>query len=1378
ETITRSWTFTDACGNNSTETQIITVWDTQAPVFTAPPIAANYQCPTDVPAAGNLNYTDNCDPNGTVPGTDVSNGLTCPETITRSWTFTDACGNNSTETQIITVWDTQAPVFTAPPIAANYQCPADVPAVANLNYTDNCDPNGSIIGIDASNGLTCPETITRTWTFTDLCGNVASVSQIITIDDTTLPTASNPAGQAGVPPAPDVNVVIDEADNCGLPGVTWVSDVSDNGNCPEIITRTYRVTDACGNFIDVTQTFTIGDAILPTASNPANINIECVISVPASNPLVVSDENDNGALPTVTWEDDISDNGSCPETISRRYRVTDECGNFIFVTQLIIIMDVTAPIMNPAPLAAAVQCIGDVPAMITLAYTDNCDVPGTVNGTDVSDNGSCPETITRTWTFTDICGNGSIPVTQVITVWDTQAPLFTAPPIAVNYQCSLDVPAAGILNYTDNCDPNGNVVGTDVSNGLTCPETITRTWTFSDICGNNSTVTQIITVWDTQAPILAAAPGPLTVQCPGDVPALISLSYTDNCDPSSTVLGVDDPLLGGNCGGTITRTWTVTDLCGNTSTATQIITIDDTTLPTASNPLTTALPGGPAPAPDVTVVIDELDNCTIAPAVALVSNTTDGAFCPETITHVYSVTDACGNSINVTHIILITDPILPTADPLAPVSYNCIADVPVADVTVILNEADNNGVPVVSWSGDISDNGNCPEIITRTYRVTDICGNFIDIIQVITINVTAGPIVPANAGSTVECIASAIQPASPVVTDQCGNNLTPVITENVDPACEGSKVYTYTYTDCAGNISVYSYTYTIDLNTLPVVPANYSTTVECLASVMVPTAPAVTDICGNNIIAVLTQNADPACEGSKVFTFTYTDCAGNVSIYTYTYVIDITTLPVVPANTTDLIQCAADIFIPTAPIVTDVCGNNIVPVMTENAYPICAGDKIYTFTYTDCAGNVSVFTYTFTVNDNTNPTASNPLALSVPGALDVPLPDDLVVTDEADNCTAYPTVLWISDVSDGNICNGEIITRTYSVTDDCGNSILVTQLITIEATYPPLDAGTDQLICIGEQVILAASNPSGAILTWDNGVIDNQAFAPLTTIIYTATADNLGCITTDQVTVIVEELPVVSFIGDILSGCAPLSVTFNNSTPGIMVDCIWNINGEQLSSCGSVTYDFNSAGLFDVTLTTTSANGCSNSATYTDYIYVEADPVASFIPSTNELNNLNSEMWFENTSSGASTYSWEMGDGSTSTMTDPVHLYPSEDAAVFIIEMVAYSPLGCMDTAWTTINLTEEVIYYVPNSFTPDDDDYNPTFQPVFTAGYDPFDFTLLIYNRWGEIIFESHDASVGWDGTYGGVLVQDGTYSWAIEFKTTATDQRVSVNGHLNLIR
>jgi gliding motility-associated-like protein len=343
-----------------------------------------------------------------------------------------------------------------------------------------------------------------------------------------------------------------------------------------------------------------------------------------------------------------------------------------------------------------------------------------------------------------------------------------------------------------------------------------------------------------------------------------------------------------------------------------------------------------------------------------------------------------------------------------------------------------------------------------------------------------------------------------------------------------------------------------------------------------------------------------------------------------------------------------------------------------------------------------------------------------------------------------------------------------------------TAIVTVNA-LPVVSAGNDFVVCEGSQAILTGSG--ALIYVWTGGVIDGQSFTPTTTGPYTVTGtDANGCVNTDDVIVTVEPLPVVSFIGDVLSGCAsePLVVTFTNTTPGTLVDCIWTLeDGTILTGCGTVTHTFSTPGTFDVTLTVTSANGCVNSVTYVDYIYVEGDPNASFIPSESVISNLNPTVLFENTSTGAVNYLWDFGDNSgTSTVVSPDHSFPEDASGSYAVMLVAYSPLGCTDTALATIQLNEEVIFYVPNTFTPDDDDYNPTFQPVFTSGFDPYDFTLLIFNRWGEIIFESHNAAIGWDGTYGGNLVQDGTYIWKIEFKTTANDERKVIHGNVNILK
>ena len=155
------------------------------------------------------------------------------------------------------------------------------------------------------------------------------------------PTASNPSSLMVEcifdVPAPDPLVVINEADNSGvLPIVAFVNDVSDGNTCPEQITRTYSITDTCGNTINVTQNISVNDNTAPTGSNPDTIFVAHTVDVPWANTVAVIDELDNCTVnPVVTFVSDVSDGLTCPETITRTYGIADECGNFINVIQKI-----------------------------------------------------------------------------------------------------------------------------------------------------------------------------------------------------------------------------------------------------------------------------------------------------------------------------------------------------------------------------------------------------------------------------------------------------------------------------------------------------------------------------------------------------------------------------------------------------------------------------------------------------------------------------------------------------------------------------------------------------------------------------------------------------------------------------------------------------------------------------------------------------------------------------------------------------------------------------------------------------------------------------------------------------------------------------------
>ncbi len=359
---------------------------------------------------------------------------------------------------------------------------------------------------------------------------------------------------------------------------------------------------------------------------------------------------------------------------------------------------------------------------------------------------------------------------------------------------------------------------------------------------------------------------------------------------------------------------------------------------------------------------------------------------------------------------------------------------------------------------------------------------------------------------------------------------------------------------------------------------------------------------------------------------------------------------------------------------------------------------------------------------------------------------------------------------------------TYTVTQitdaGCANAAAGSQTITINA-LPPVNAGPDVTLCDGDSYTQAATGAQTYV--WDNGTPNGGTIVPTATATYMVTGtDANGCIAMDDVTVTVEPIPQPSFIADTLSICEPGTVTFNNTTIGSFTDCEWDFgNGNAGTGCADVPNMYQNGGAYDVTLTVTSANGCTNSVTYTDYIYVENIPDPSFIPSIYTVISLDTEISFDNNSSGASNYEWDFGDGTpTVTTQNPTHEFPTDATSGYLVTLYGYSPLGCVDSFSTVIQVNEEVIYYIPNTFTPNGDEYNNTFHPIFTAGFDPFDWNIKIYNRWGQIVYESSDPEAGWDGTYNGSMVQDGTYVWTVEFKTIASDERRTDTGHLNVTK
>ena len=276
-----------------------------------------------------------------------------------------------------------------------------------------------------------------------------------------------------------------------------------------------------------------------------------------------------------------------------------------------------------------------------------------------------------------------------------------------------------------------------------------------------------------------------------------------------------------------------------------------------------------------------------------------------------------------------------------------------------------------------------------------------------------------------------------------------------------------------------------------------------------------------------------------------------------------------------------------------------------------------------------------------------------------------------------------------------------------------------------------------------------------------------------------NCSAADSATIIVNKMPDANFYTLDTIGCGYLNATFYANYQATS-DMVWDFgDGQTLAQVGNVTNYYGQAGCYDVTLTVTSPEGCLAQESYDDYVCVYENPIAFIGASPTSVNALNPTVQFSNSSQHAISYIWQMGDGGISYDDNPTYTYPMEGADYYVL-MTAFNEVGCFDTASIDIQVFEELIFYVPNTFTPNDDEKNQTFYPLLSQGMKRTYMEFYIYNRWGELVFESHDPSYGWDGTYGQYALDCpmGTYTWKLKLESLQTQEILYFNGHVNLIK
>ncbi len=252
-------------------------------------------------------------------------------------------------------------------------------------------------------------------------------------------------------------------------------------------------------------------------------------------------------------------------------------------------------------------------------------------------------------------------------------------------------------------------------------------------------------------------------------------------------------------------------------------------------------------------------------------------------------------------------------------------------------------------------------------------------------------------------------------------------------------------------------------------------------------------------------------------------------------------------------------------------------------------------------------------------------------------------------------------------------------------------------------------------------------------------------------------------------------------GCVPLPVTLNVQYSPDNARLFWTIDNDSVfiyhDSVSTLHISLPEPGYYGVSLLVESAPGCADSVTYPNVIHVADFPHADFMFSPSEPEN-GEEVFFYNLSTGEniSNFVWNFGDGHSSYVEEPSHAYHLTESEMMTVHLTVTNSDGCSDDTIQVVPVEDNFAFFVPNSFTPNNDGKNEIFLPRVN---DVTNYELIIYNRWGELIFYTNNPEIGWDGFIEGKPAPEGVYVWRIHYAKIGTPDEMMVrNGNVTLIR
>ncbi|MFN3917870.1 MAG: PKD domain-containing protein [Flavobacteriales bacterium] len=484
----------------------------------------------------------------------------------------------------------------------------------------------------------------------------------------------------------------------------------------------------------------------------------------------------------------------------------------------------------------------------------------------------------------------------------------------------------------------------------------------------------------------------------------------------------------------------------------------------------------------------------------------------------------------------------------------------------------------------------------------------------------------------------------------------------------------------------------------------------------------------------------------------------------------------------------------------------------------------YTITWTDAGGNVLQTSTNVAANDTIYNLTAGTYFINVSGAGGYS--EDTLIT------LGQPTPVLIQTLADTTICIGGTATlfanasggipgytyewfnvglgQTQTIApnaDGCyevyaldANNCFSDTLEMCVNLNPPIVANTsgNQSVCPGNpaQISAFATGGSGVgyTYTWINSTGQVVGNTDAISVIPAFNGEEFCVIVLDDcetpgdtacLQVFYHEDPIVDIQASILSGCFPLEVRFDNLTDLTQIaSCNWVFGDGATAnnSCSTVSHTYTTPGVYSVTLNQTTVNGCPLDTTYTALIMVYDYPNANFIATPQPAYISNPNVAFTNTSSnGAVSYEWFFGEDGvlgTSTATNPVFGFPDIDAGIYPVTLVVTSANGCSDTITQLIIINGIYTFYIPNAFTPNGDGINDTFFPkgeyLSQEGY-----KMIIFDRWGHVVFETEKITEGWDGRVRGQIpAKTDVFVWKIEAYDIIDGHLHEYKGHVTLVR